>query len=436
MKKLIIFTLLIFLTCEAMNAQWVAQREFSGWSSLPPLFGSGDTILYLYNKPDLFRKTTAGWDDIEPYPAGHFHYERNSLFGARLNPGGIIEITRDGGFTWEEKYDLDIENFRDHIIYAINFPCEEFGFVLYLDTEKYWLHNLRITKDSITKMPVGTYDLDIHFPTLTKDTGFFLARQIPSLEDRFYKSVDSGKTWTEIEIFQKLPNHSHKAEITFVNAQLGYMIVNVENYKTYERKHAYIMKSIDGGQSWDTVLFKEGAYYITDMEFADEMHGFAACMQDENADSTLFYTTVDGGEIWEETIQIPISNIFCPTDDLCYFYGWASGTYYKNTNPRDTLTIGTNDNKEINKHQATANMLHIYPNPAHDKISITFNPGNDTYYNLIISDMTGKTCYTETFRASGNNFTKELSIKSRAEGIYILQLASQKQTCFSKIIVK
>jgi hypothetical protein len=80
-----------------------------------------------------------------------------------------------------------------------------------------------------------------------------------------------------------------------------------------------------------------------------------------------------------------------------------------------------------------AGLLNVYPNPAKDKISISWDQLGSEDVKLNIIDMSGKIIYMNIFRASNFNAPVNIDIKNIKSGIYIIELQSNK-TKLSKTI--
>jgi photosystem II stability/assembly factor-like uncharacterized protein len=122
-----------------------------------------------------------------------------------------------------------------------------------------------------------------------------------------YKSVDAGKTWTHIGL-----------EDTY---QIGKVLVDPANAKVVfvaALGHAYganemrgVFRSVDGGQTWKKVLYKDAATGAIDLAFgADGKTVYASLWQTRrppwnvyppsNGPSSGVYKSSDGGDTWSE----------------------------------------------------------------------------------------------------------------------------------------
>jgi photosystem II stability/assembly factor-like uncharacterized protein len=126
-----------------------------------------------------------------------------------------------------------------------------------------------------------------------------------SYGDGMYKSVDGGKTWTHIGLddtrhIAKILIDPHDPNIIFV-AALGHA------YGPNEQRGVF--RSMDGGKTWEKVLYKDDKTGATDLTFAaDNSHTLYAAMYQELRTPWSFvsggpgsgiYKSIDGGTTWK-----------------------------------------------------------------------------------------------------------------------------------------
>lgn len=90
-----------------------------------------------------------------------------------------------------------------------------------------------------------------------------------------------------------------------------------------------------------------------------------------------------------------------------------------------TLTLSVNDVSELNE-------LNVYPNPATDKVNVTFeaNGGN---YSIEITDLAGRVVLTESFTNLTGSQTIELNTSNLKVGNYLINVAKEGAS-FTKMI--
>ena len=83
-----------------------------------------------------------------------------------------------------------------------------------------------------------------------------------SQETKLYKSIDAGRTFSEIKTFWA--NHIYWCDIHFVDDNTGYVSVDNKIYKT-----------TNAGLSWDVVVTFGGDSFFWEIHFTDAHHGWA-----------------------------------------------------------------------------------------------------------------------------------------------------------------
>ncbi len=110
-----------------------------------------------------------------------------------------------------------------------------------------------------------------------------------------YETNDGGITWLPVtNIIGIKPKGI--CGINVVNEMVAYAVGRVGG-------PCYIMKTIDGGDSWTSVNFNPPAYYLIDCKFFSPDTGIVAgCTGTEFTDEKIaIWRTTDGGENWELT---------------------------------------------------------------------------------------------------------------------------------------
>ncbi len=80
--------------------------------------------------------------------------------------------------------------------------------------------------------------------------------------------------------------------------------------------------------------------------------------------------------------------------------------------------------------------LAVYPNPAHDKISVELNTKADNNFNMVLMDMSGRSVLSENIAVSKGLNTFELDITHFAKGIYTLRVQSVHESHQVKIAIE
>lgn len=96
--------------------------------------------------------------------------------------------------------------------------------------------------------------------------------------------------------------------------------------------------------------------------------------------------------------------------------------------------FGGNPTGGIN-HIESATSLNLYPNPASDNISISFEQDYTENIVIEITTLLGEILYEEHLNNFSGNYKKQLSLQGYANGIYNIQLRSKDRFVSKKIIV-
>jgi len=185
------------------------------------------------------------------------------LVGLYVNGAGRIYCTKDGGTTWDKKFEKPGTFFR-----CVAFLDEQRGFA-------------------------GNIGPD-YFPNVTDTTPL-------------YRTSDGGTTWEAVQIEGDLVKGLCALEVVrypFINAgNLGEktLIVGAGRVGT----PAVFIKSIDEGKTWTATDMSNYCQMILDVHFFDDRNGIIAAATDASVQqsSALILTTNDGGETWDTTYQ-------------------------------------------------------------------------------------------------------------------------------------
>ena len=106
-----------------------------------------------------------------------------------------------------------------------------------------------------------------------------------------YKTTDSAKNWTALNSTTTLPIR----DIYFTDSQVGFAVggLNSCGGTGCIPPGGFILKTIDGGQSWTNVFTPTDKIEITSICFVNSSLGF--CVGDD-----IVFKTTDGGQTWSE----------------------------------------------------------------------------------------------------------------------------------------
>jgi len=80
--------------------------------------------------------------------------------------------------------------------------------------------------------------------------------------------------------------------------------------------------------------------------------------------------------------------------------------------------------------------FNMYPNPARDKVTLTFLADNDSHLKVSITDMAGQEVYDKTSSASTGENSLEINTNMMESGVYILKITSEDFALYKKLILK
>jgi len=121
---------------------------------------------------------------------------------------------------------------------------------------------------------------------LNEDVGF-----LGTLNNKFFKTVDGGANWSEVTNFPTIP-----AAICGLDCVGTTTVYGCGAYFT----PAYVIKSVDSGQTWQYIDMSAYATALVEILFLDENLGYAA---GANENGGVILKTTDGGTTWTQLYQ-------------------------------------------------------------------------------------------------------------------------------------
>ena len=86
--------------------------------------------------------------------------------------------------------------------------------------------------------------------------------------------------------------------------------------------------------------------------------------------------------------------------------------------------------------ETTGNDLSIYPNPAHDQLTLSFTAAKTTAMILTLSDVIGRTVLTEKRTAVEGLNTYQLDLTKLVKGLYLLQVEMNDNKETIKVVIE
>ena len=84
---------------------------------------------------------------------------------------------------------------------------------------------------------------------------------------------------------------------------------------------------------------------------------------------------------------------------------------------------------------ASAN-LNVYPNPAHDKVTVSIEIKESANYCMKLLDVSGRAVISENHNAVAGLNLYNLNLSGLSKGVYVLELTSVHDNCKSKVVVE
>jgi len=93
-------------------------------------------------------------------------------------------------------------------------------------------------------------------------------------------------------------------------------------------------------------------------------------------------------------------------------------------------------NVGMQEQAAGINYLNVYPNPANNKLNISFKTEESTSINVKLISVTGEVVYEENTTDFAGKYFNTIDLGQISKGVYFLSLTSKKGTVNEKVIVK
>lgn len=414
-----IFSVILFMLFSSfvLKAQWVPQNsdnninlwgETSGWTPLSSgttqtlhsvcfvnentgFVGGEDLILKTVNGGQSWIQTvidqTGFWSICFPTETIGYAMAYSKIFK-----------TVDGGENWTNIYN-GAGGFVDMFFTDINT-----GYFTVLNS--YELSVLKTTDgcNTWTSQILGNnlYGGNIYFPSNL--IGYIC------VNNHIYKTVDGGDTW---QLKSSVIPTSLQA-IFFINDDIGFAVGH------YEKKDEYspIYKTINGGTDW-TLQNSGTPFWISSVFFTDTNNGFSVCTYGR------IINTTNGGDIW--TYQSSgtfehFEEVDFPSENIGYAVGYG-GTILKYVNS----PIGIDD------HLSNAFCLEVYPNPAHNSITLEIiTKTQDIQSKLTICSLTGQQFITSQL----TELKTTIDVSILPQGVYFLKLEDERTIDVAKFVRK
>ena len=343
----------------------------NGWGQIYHSPDGGETWEMQFEQTNSHFRSVGFFDELNGWVGNVGEGE----FGATDSTN--LYYTEDGGVSWFPFNDFTgplpkglcgIQVISDSVLYAVGRVRGPGFFVKTSDKGVNW------TSYSFNQYVSVAGLIDLHF--FSPDTGF-----IVGLTDADHnqsrgivlKTTDGGETWMPVHISSRLGEWAWK--IHFPSNDVGYVSLQ-RNYES----PIYFLKTVDGGATWDEMLFMNDYYFIQGIGFIDENLGWMG----GNSSYPTFVTT-DGGHNWSSA---DFGSRVNRLDFINNNIGFACGeTIYKYTS-----SLGTFVKNELA--QFPENPVINYPNPFNPSTTISVYVPETGILKVSIIDLLGKEIIT------------------------------------------
>jgi photosystem II stability/assembly factor-like uncharacterized protein len=272
--------------------------------------------------------------------------------------------TTDGGLTWVDLAPsitpvpaaiCGIDVVDEEVVYAVG-QWDSPGFVLKsTDGGLTWVHK--------PMAPQANALVDVQF--VSRDTGFVCGKS--SSGATILYTTDGGQSWTQK--FNSGISGEYVWKLQCVTPQVW--VGSIQTFSSTGR----MVKSTDGGQTWTAL-----AAPLPDMQgigFATPDHGWVGGY------NAGFFETTDGGLTWElDNIGGNYNRFFFLDSTLAYA---AGSRIYKFSDPN--TAVETPDNDLLEREELA---WQVAPNPAYDRVVVTFDLKNADRVRLSLLDAQGR----------------------------------------------
>jgi photosystem II stability/assembly factor-like uncharacterized protein len=339
--------------------------------------------------------TSLGWNSV---PDSLYNYY-DSIYH-HLDTTLMIE-TSDGGRTWQR---------ADNKIVGTK-PAGICGMHVLNDTLAYGVgrytgpaYMLKTTNGgktwkSIDMNSLASYLIDCHF--WSPDSGIVVGGSVmvdSLVSPLILFTSDGGDHW--VTRYHGSGWHSDEWcwKISFPRSDLGY--VSVETFS----RTGYLLKTIDHGVTWKKITVT-GSADLQGVGFLNDSVGWTGGWDTINTG----YVTTNGGKSWKVAgIGKNLNRFHFFGDTLAY----ASG---------QSIFKMTVEKTNYVEPRFSGTSFLLYPNPASDKMKLTFQGEMPYVYSMIITDILGREVLKNV------SFNKDISVQALSPGIYNASVRADKE---------
>lgn len=391
MKKL--KTLFFILITTSLNAQW-AQQNFWPLENLNDLYCiTEDIVVVVGNAGTIFKTTDGGTNWLQKKANTSQDLKRvqfvNSNIGFAVGNTGTLIKTTDGGENW-----VTIPTGITNNILGLSCLDEN---VFFISSETGLMKSINggDTFQTLNNPNSEIVDTIQFFNNLS---GY--ASNLNAL----YKTTDGGSTWGIIHQNDVFSFYFFNENIGFVNATDG------------------LSKTIDGGVNFNYLTSISSLQYKLFATTENIIWGAPVfCLLNGDPCYSTRLEITETGVLQREDYDPPFQTLHFSNQTTGYAIAYGSAIF-KNTT--GTLSIENQINQNYN--------VQIVPNPASEKISISFANNLNIDFSIEINDNLGKTIFLNSYQ--GVNQTT-INTDSFAKGLYFLTIYNQEKRETHKLII-
>jgi hypothetical protein len=400
----------------------------------------------------------AQWNNIcqfDTYMNDLWFVDENTGYACGGQPGAKLMKTTDGGYSWEDITPIEFTG----PVYTINFANPTKGFLSWRDNN--WSNTyLDRTLDAAMTWTVQyntvPYINTICFPT--SQVGYTFPSAMEYID--VVKTLDGGETWQRINFYTAPMPVGGVKDCSFPDESIGYLVTG----------YGSIYKTTDGGFTLSRV-YDDDNYYLSGITFLSIDTGFATgylkdCMSMENCGVLL--KTIDGGVSWEEQIfnddcydicftthatgYLASYGILKTTDngntwqpDTCNYYSSVSKIYFANADIGYALASATGGTALMKRDpdigvsvtgKDIPSSIKVFPLPVTDNLTLSISLPSGSMVTIDLLDQNGKvlTRLSSAYFSPGNH-TLYQDISALSSGLYYCRFITGETVSVKKVLV-
>jgi photosystem II stability/assembly factor-like uncharacterized protein len=355
---------------------------------------------------------------VRPYVRSLRFFNDSIGFLGTLAPNRTFWRTLDGGQNWENMSTTlptgitaicGMAVVDQRLLFATGRYFGDAYLLRSVDTGRTWVYT--------DMKPQASQLIDVHF--IDSLNGFLTGKSAIASEGAIVlRTADGGNSWTTAAVSNRPGDQGWK----FFKRSTTDYYVSLEN--GLDITNAYL-RSYDAGQTWQLITIDSFALpMLQSVGFLTRDIGFAG-----GHFSGILYTT-DGGTTWTRSQQYSGFNRMQHLGDRLFI----SGNQFVYSGP--ALGVGI---KEIAlaPSQKRHVLLPAYPNPAQGSVTAGFKLADAGNAGFLISDMQGKSirAYPPQYLQAGEH-QQQLDLQGLAAGMYLLQLYTDDEHHFQRLLIK